>query len=240
MAINFNVKPVDGLDKELLLLGEGYLARPVTLAQSSLAGITPDDKGKYYIPQGSYLFGSNGTSLLVDPNQLATVVVPTEAKATITINTALKITAKAEGAVAIPVTITVGTAHEDVITYDATTGVSVVLAVKKDGITVKDTYGILAKKLNENLEVNSVIVAEAVAGKEDDVASAGTGTTTGGGATTVTGDIDGILYHTVDVTDGEATGAMMIHGVVNIDNMPSVPGAAITAKLPHIQFARRD
>lgn len=240
MAINFNVKPVDGFDKELLLLYRGYIARPVTLDQSSLAGITPDDKGKYYIPYGSYLFGSNGTSLLEDPNQLATVVVPTEAKATVTINSALVVTAKAEGAVAIPVTITVGTGHEDVITYASATGVSVVLGVKKDGTTVKDTYSLLAKKLNENLEVNSVIVVEVVAGKEDDVAAAGTGTTTGGGDTTVASDIDGILYHTVDVTDGEATGAMMIHGVVNIDNMPSVPGAAIKAKLPHIQFARRD
>ena len=61
-----------------------------------------------------------------------------------------------------------------------------------------------------------------------------------GGDATVSGDIDGILYHSVDVTDGEATGALIIHGYVNVDNMPNVPSAAVKAKLPHIVFGRKD
>lgn len=240
MAIDFKMKPVEGFDKELLLIGEGYLARPVTLDKTSLAGITADDKGNFYIPQGSYLYGSNGTSLLVDPNQLAVVVVPTEAKATVTLSTGLVITAKAEGAVAIPVNMTVDlTAHNDVFSYNATTGIEIKLGTDKAG-NVKDNFAQLAKKINEDLVLNSLIVATVVAGKEADTPAADSGTTASGGATTVASDIDGILYHTVNVTDGEATGAMMIHGVVNIDNMPSVPGDAIKAKLPHIQFARRD
>lgn len=240
MAIDFNVKPVEGFDRELLLISEGYLARPVTLDQTSLAGITPDDKGNYYIPQGSYLFGSNGTSLLEDPNQLAVVVVPTESKATVTLNSGLVLTAKAEGAVAIPVAITVDTtAHNDVFSYASATGISIKLGTDKAG-NVKDNFAQLAKKINEDLVLNSLVVATVVPGKEADTPAADSGTTANGGATTVASDIDGILYHTVKVTDGEATGAMMIHGVVNVDNMPSVPGAAIKAKLPHIQFARRD
>lgn len=240
MAINFKMKPVEGFDKELLLIGEGYLARPVTLDKTSLAGITADDKGNYYIPQGSYLYGIEGTSLLENPNQLAVVVVPTEAKASVTLSTGLVITAKAEGAVAIPVAMTVDlTAHNDVFSYDTTNGITIKLGTDKAG-NVKDNFAQLAKKINEDLVLNSLVVATVVAGKEADTPAADSGTTASGGATTVASDIDGILYHTVNVTDGEATGAMMIHGVVNIDNMPSVPGAAIKAKLPHIQFARRD
>ena len=53
-------------------------------------------------------------------------------------------------------------------------------------------------------------------------------------------DIDGVLLHSVDVTDGEATGAMMIGGNINIDNMPVTPDAAVIAKLPNINFLRRD
>jgi hypothetical protein len=240
MAINFKMKPVEGFDPELLLIGEGYIARPVTLDQSSLAGITPDDKGNYYIPYGSYLYGSNGTSLLVDPNQLAKVVVPTEAKATVTLDSGLVLTAKTEGAVTTAVTMTVdATAHNDVFTYDAATGISIKLGTDKAG-NVKDDFEKLAKKINEDLVLNSICVATVVAGKEADTPAADSGAFASGGATTVASDIDGILYHTVKVTDGEATGAMIIHGVINIDKMPSEPGAAIKAKLPHIQFARRD
>lgn len=242
MAINFGVEAVDWLDKELLLNVEGYLARPVTVNQSSLAGITSVD-GHYIIPQGSYLYGANGTSLLEDPNQLAVVVVPAEAKATATINNILVATAKAEGAVAIPITLSVATdgSHNDKITYDATNGVNVVLGLKKDGITVKSDYETVMKELNSDREVNSVVVFSIAAGQDGStVADAGTATTASGGSSTVASDIDGILYHSVDVTRGEAVGTMVIHGIIDVDKMSSEPGAAIKAKLPHIQFARKD
>ena len=88
---------------------------------------------------------------------------------------------------------------------------------------------------------NSYIVATLVNGKDGDaVASAGNVTTASGSATTVDSDIDGVLLHSVDVTDGEATGAMMIGGNINIDNMPVTPDAAVIAKLPNINFLRRD
>ena len=88
---------------------------------------------------------------------------------------------------------------------------------------------------------NSYIVATLVDGKDGDtIASAGTVTTASGAATTVASNIDGVLLHSVDVTDGEATGAMMIGGNINIDNMPVTPDAAVIAKLPNINFLRRD
>ena len=44
MAINFGKSPVTGMDdKELLLVSEGYVARPVTVSKDTIAGLTPVD-----------------------------------------------------------------------------------------------------------------------------------------------------------------------------------------------------
>ena len=84
--INFQTKAVDGFDKELLLVRDGYLARPVTLNQSTVAGLVPTDKGRYIIPQGTYLYGS-GESLLTNPNQVAVAVAPVEVLASAKLGT---------------------------------------------------------------------------------------------------------------------------------------------------------
>ena len=91
------------------------------------------------------------------------------------------------------------------------------------------------------MDANTLIVASLASETDADVvAVAGTGTTASGGATTVSSNIDGVLLHSIDVTDGEATGAMMIAGYINMDNMPEVPGEAVMAKLPNIHFGRID
>lgn len=240
MSIDFKYKSVDGFDKELLLYGEGYMARPVTLTKTAFtnAGLTPDDKGHMIIPQGSYLYGTSG-SLLVDPQQDAVIVVPTTSKATITANSSLVITAKAEGAVAYTVALVVGTKRTASVVANSSSA-TVTLAVDKAG-AVTTTYGDVAKMLNEDITANTFIEASMVTGVDPDtVAAAASVTTTGGGDTAVSSDIDGILYHSVDVSMGETTGAMMIAGYVNMDNMPTVPGAAVIAKLPNITFSRID
>ena len=98
------------------------------------------------------------------------------------------------------------------------------------------------KAINENIEANSLVIAKLASGADGSALATAVSSTSlaGGDAMSVSGDIDGILYHTVDVTDGEAMGAMIIHGYINEDAMPDVPGAAIKAKLPHIVFGRKD
>lgn len=237
MSINFSWKKVDGFDKELLLYGEGYIGKPVTLDQNS-GGVITTDKGRKIIPQGVYLYGASN-SLITNPQQMAVVVAPTSAKATVTIGTKLVVTAKAEGDVAIDVELKKGTTKK--ISAEATASkVTVNLAVdKNDNIT--SSYGDVVKAINSNIDANTLVVASLAAEADADVvAVAGTGTTASGGATTVASDIDGVLLHSIDVTDGEATGAMMIAGYINMDNMPEVPGAAVMAKLPNIHFGRID
>ena len=239
MSINFGYKKVAGFDKELLYNQVGYLAKPVTLDKTSVTDLQPDDAGNYIIPQGTLLYGANNTSLLLDPNQNAKVVEPSVTKATIAINTVLNITAKADDSVSYAVTISVGTARRPSITATATAA-TINLGVDKSG-SVTTTYNDVVSLINTDMVANSYVVASIADGQDGDtVAAAGTGTTTGGATTTVPSDIDGVLLHSVDVTNGEAVGAMMIGGNINIDNMPVTPDAAVIAKLPNIRFLRRD
>lgn len=246
MAIEFKSKKFDGFDKELLLIGEGYVARPVTLNKDTVAGLQPTDKGRYIIPYGTYLYGSNG-SLLANPQQVAKAVVPTVTRATVTVNASVKITAKQDGALVHTVEFVApsGQAVSNAsveVSGGATKAIKVNLAGKADG-TVKTTYAKVVELINNDVEANTYVVAELASGVADDVVAAAASSTalSGGGAMTVSGDIDGILYHSVDVTQGEATGALIINGYINVDNLPQgEPGDAVKAKLPHIVFGRKD
>ena len=240
MSINVQTKKVDGFDKELLLVGEGYIARPVTVDKSTISGLVADDRGNYYIPQGTYLYGAEGTSLLANPNQKAIAVVPTVTNATATLATAVVVEAKDEGTSSVKVELVVGTAHKIKVAVASNT-ITVTLAVDKNS-AVKDTWDDVVKAINENIEANSLVIAKLASGADGSALATAVSSTSlaGGDAMSVAGDIDGILYHTVDVTDGEAMGAMIIHGYINEDAMPAVPGTAIKAKLPHIVFGRKD
>ena len=88
MAIT-NDKMVAGFDPEILLISEGYVARPVSVDKNTISGLQPDEKGRYIIPYGTYLTGVGG-SLLENPQQLAVAVVPTVTKASTAINTVLE------------------------------------------------------------------------------------------------------------------------------------------------------
>lgn len=242
MAINFGKSPVTGMDdKELLLVSEGYVARPVTVSKDTIADITPVD-GHYIIPQGTYLYGKEG-SLLVNPQQEAVAVKETVTKSTLTVNSSVIVTAKDEGDhSAYTVAFKKGTKRALSVNFDVKTKALVVtLAVDKTGV-ITTTYKEIVDAINDDIVANTFVKAGLASGVGEDAvaAEASAAPLSSGGEATVAGDIDGILYHSVDVTDGEATGALIIHGYVNVDNMPSVPSAAVKAKLPHIVFGRKD
>lgn len=244
MAIVSN-KVVAGFDPELLLVGEGYIARPVTVNRNTISGLQPDERGNYVIPYGTYLFGSTGSSLLENPQQTAVAVVPTVTRASATVNTVLQITAKEEGNLAYTIELVEGVDSTFSVTVGGTGTAKtfeVLLPVDSSG-NVTATYDDVVSLINNDMEANTYIVASIASGKDGTTVAADTSsaeTTSGGGSETVSSDIDGILYHSVDVTNGEATGAMIISAYIDVDKMPSVPGAAVKAKLPRITFARKD
>lgn len=240
-----NNKQFADFDKELLLISEGYVARPVTLSKNTIAGLQPDEKGRYIIPYGTYLYGANGESLLVNPQQEGVEVIPTVTKASGTVNSVVKITAKAEGNLAYVISFVAASDNTFKVNVGGT-GASktftVILPVDSEGdVTV--TYDDVVTLINNDMEANTYIIASIDTGADGTQTAEETSsdvTTSGGGSETV-GDIDGILYHSVDVTLGEGTGAMIIAGYIDVDKMPQgVPGAAVKGKLPRITFARKD
>lgn len=242
--INYGVKPIKGFEDTLLLVGEGYVARPITLSKNTIAGLTPDEDGHYVIPQGTFLYGANGNSLLVDPQQEAVAVIPTVTKATVTLNSIITFTATNEGNLTYTVGFTSNSTGADPLTVavDASHNLTVNLETDSSG-TILSTYDDVVKAVNNDIVANTYFKASIASGADGTtVAQDETDTPlAGGGATTVASDIDGILHHSVVVDDGEATGAMIIHGYIDADKMPGgMPGAAVKAKLPHIVFGRKD
>lgn len=243
--INFGYTPVEVTEPELLLLGENYIARPVTLNEESMTNIVLTDTGRKIIPQGSYLLGTSGNSLLVDSTQIAQVAEVTETLASAQLTTnKITVTAKKAGALAYVIDIekAASEAYEPSISYEASTKtVTISLAVdyNSDVLTTVDE---VVNLINNDMVVNSLVVATLDEDADpDSLAVEEEKTTSGGAAQSISVDyLDGVLYHSVDVTDGEATGAMIINGYINIDNMPSEPTDVIKEKLPHIVFARRD
>ena len=240
--LQHDVKKVDRLDNDLLLIREGYLARPVTVDKTTVTGLTPTDKGRYIIPQGTYLVGRTN-SLLVDPQQIAQEANVTVTKASATLLTYLVITSRIEGAVTHSVNIAASTSANapTVATFNTTTHTLDVTLGTDAKKVVNATLEDVVNAINNDTIANTYVIASL--NDEDhrlDVAAAASGALAGGGVETVTGDIDGILYHSVDVTSGESTGALIIHGVIDLDKMPRDVGAAVKAKLPRIMFGRKD
>lgn len=243
MAINFGKNPVEGFDKTLQLIGEGYAARPVTLNKDSVANLEKTDGGRYVIKQGTYLVGQSG-SLLENPNQVAVEASISVTKDTATLNSKVDIESVKSENVGVEITCTKAStaSASSSMTYNAVTKeLAITLATDSSGDEAT-TAGELVEMINEDVTVSAIIKAKLHSGVLESavISNNATATTSGGGVQSVSGTIDGILYHSVDVTDGEATGAMMISGYVNIDNMPFNPGSAIREKLPRITFGRID
>ena len=254
MAHNFGNHALDGFDKTLTLYRDGYMARPVTVDKNTISGLTANAAGRYIIPQGTYLTGVNG-SLLQDPQQKAIQATVAEVRATAVINTSVNIAVKESGTTVykfslVKATESIPVDPEDLtmhgsISYDASTNkFTIVMAVDKSG-NIITTYADVVAIINNDIVANIYVTASLANGVSSTVKAAVTAsdvaTTVAVGATeTVTGIIDGILYHSVDVTDGEQQGTLMWAGSVNMDNLPSVPSSAVKAALPRILFSRID
>lgn len=243
MAINFGKEKLSGFDKTLQLIGEGYAARPVTLTKESIANLEPTDGGRYIIPQGTFLVGES-SSLLENPNQLAVAADISVTFDTAVVDSAVDIKSASPENFGYVVTCTKASTASTAasISYvPATKAIDVTLETDSSGSAVT-TAQELIDLINGDSVVGGLVVASlhASVSSTKAISNNATATTSGGGVQTVSGNIDGILYHHVDVTDGEATGAMMISGYVNIDNMPFNPGSAIREKLTRITFGRID
>ena len=243
MAINFGKEKLSGFDKTLQLIGEGYAARPVTLTKDSIANLEPTDGGRYIIPQGTFLVGET-SSLLENPDQLAVAANISVTYDTAVVDSAVDVKSVVPenfGYVITCVKASTSSTAASVAYVPATKAINVTLETDSSGSEIT-TAQELVDLINTDPVVGELVTAKLHSGVlgSQTISNNATATTSGGGVQSVSGNIDGILYHHVDVTDGEATGAMMISGYVNIDNMPFNPGSAIREKLTRITFGRID
>ena len=236
----FKQTPIAGMEDSILYFTENYVAKPIMLDKTTITGLTANADGKFIIPRGTFLTGTAG-SLKERPNQVAKQAVFTGVAGTLNLLTYVRIVDKQESNRVLTFKVTKPAKATTTATV-AVSGLTIEIKVANDGTNILTTLGDIVTLINGNMEANSLCVASLTdETKADTVATEVASAVTAGGANdTGTGDVDGILMHSVDVTDGEATGALVLAGFVDLDKIDIEPSTNFKTKLPMIAFLRKD
>ena len=236
----FKQTPIAGMEDSILYFTENYVAKPIMLNKTTITGLTANADGKFIIPRGTFLTGTAG-SLKERPNQVAKRAVFTGVAGTLDLLTYVRIVDKQESNRVLTFKVTKPAKATTTATI-AVSGLTIEIKVANDGTNILTTLGDIVTLINGNMEANSLCVASLTdETKADTVATEVASAVTAGGANdTGTGDVDGILMHSVDVTDGEATGALVLAGFVDLDKINIEPSTNFKTKLPMIAFLRKD
>ena len=236
----FKQTPIAGMEDSILYFTENYVAKPIMLNKTTITGLTANADGKFIIPRGTFLTGTAG-SLKERPNQVAKQAVFTGVAGTLDLLTYVRIVDKQESNRVLTFKVTKPAKATTTATV-AVSGLTIEIKVANDGTNILTTLGDIVTLINGNMEANSLCVASLTdETKANTVATEVASAVTAGGANdTGTGDVDGILMHSVDVTDGEATGALVLAGFVDLDKIDIEPSTNFKTKLPMIAFLRKD
>ena len=236
----FKQTPIAGMEDSILYFTENYVAKPIMLDKTTITGLTANADGKFIIPRGTFLTGTAG-SLKERPNQIAKQAVFTGVAGTLALLTYVRIVDKQESNRVLTFKVTKPAKATTTATV-AVSGLTIEIKVANDGTNILTTLGDIVTLINGNMEANSLCVASLTdETKANTVATEVASAVTAGGANdTGTGDVDGILMHSVDVTDGEATGALVLAGFVDLDKIGIEPSTNFKTKLPMIAFLRKD
>lgn len=236
----FKQTPIAGMEDSILYFTENYVAKPIMVNKTTITGLTANADGKFIIPRGTFLTGTAG-SLKERPNQVAKQAVFTGVAGTLNLLTHVRIVDKQESNRVLTFKVTKPAKATTTATV-AVSGLTIEIKVANDGTNILTTLGDIVTLINGNMEANSLCVASLTdETKADTVATEVASAVTAGGANdTGTGDVDGILMRSVDVTDGEATGALVLAGFVDLDKINIEPSTNFKTKLPMIAFLRKD
>ena len=236
----FKQTPIAGMEDSILYFTENYVAKPIMLNKTTITGLTANADGKFIIPRGTFLTGTAG-SLKERPNQVAKQAVFTGVAGTLDLLTYVRIVDKQESNRVLTFKVTKPAKATTTATV-AVSGLTIEIKVANNGTNILTTLGDIVTLINGNMEANSLCVASLTdETKANTVATEVASAVTAGGANdTGTGDVDGILMHSVDVTDGEATGALVLAGFVDLDKIDIEPSTNFKTKLPMIAFLRKD
>lgn len=212
-----------GSTEEILKFSDHYVAVAVTVDDTD---ITINADGKKLIAAGT-IIGGVSASTLADATQ--------------------KVAKKNTGSVKATSTITFGTpvANDTVIVGDNTYKYVASPANPNEFSTADE----LTNLLNAEAEVSAsnssgtiTVTANVagVAGNNIGTGKTGTGTLAitafTGGTDGTAMDAEGVLLSDVDVTYGPASGAMVVHGYINLNKLPEAPAAEAVTVLNQITF----
>lgn len=236
----FKKTPIAGMEDSILYFTENYVAKPIMLNKTTITGLTANADGKFIIPRGTFLTGTAG-SLKERPNQVAKQAVFTGVAGALNLLTHVRIVDKQESNRVLTFKVTKPAKATTTATVEVS-GLTIEIKVANNGTNILTTLGDIVTLINGNMGANSLCVASLTdETKADTVATEVASAVTAGGANdTGTGDVDGILMRSVDVTDGEATGALVLAGFVDLDKINIEPSTNFKTKLPMIAFLRKD
>ena len=220
---------------EILKFPDHYVAIPVTVDATGVSLVN----GKKIVPAGT-IVGGTDASILDDPEELAVKGYTAGTKASVATGTGqdykITWTARRVGAAGNSISITI-TGSADASLGVAVSGKDITITLEKDS-SIKSTVDEVIAAVAAHPVAGKLVVGVGEAGKGDTIMAAASKASLANGADSVPAIIDGVLLNDVDVTYGDAPGAMLIHGFVDATKLPSdlVLDDIIKDTLPLIKF----
>ena len=220
---------------EILKFPDHYVAIPVTVDATGVSAVN----GKKIVPAGT-IVGGTDASILDDPEELAVKGYTAGTKASVATGTGqdykITWTARRVGAAGNSISVTI-TGSADASLGVAVSGKDITITLEKDS-SIKSTVDEVIAAVAAHPVAGKLVVGVGEAGKGDTIMAAASKASLANGADSVPAIIDGVLLNDVDVTYGDAPGAMLIHGFVDATKLPSdlVLDDIIKDTLPLIKF----
>ncbi len=227
---------------EILKFPDHYVALAVMVDDS---GVSANDDGKKIVPKGTVV-GGLAASVLADDTQTVSKKNTASVAASLTTeltgeNNDITFTANeaGTGGNAIKVELLDPSGNSQALSVSVSGDTIVVsLATSGEGAITSTAAEVIAA-------INAHLVAKELVTAENAAENTGVGVVTALAATALSGGTagsalgaEGVLMNDVDVTYGDAPGAMIIHGYIAIDKLPEEPVAEAVAALKQIVFIK--
>lgn len=227
---------------EILAIPDHYVAIPVMVSDD---GVSANADGKKIVPAGT-IVGGGTKPALANLNEPVTDKNTPPAASTITINPTgdnnnITLTAKTAGEDGDGISISLAdpSGNSQALAVSVLlTDITVSLATGETG-TITSTAKSVIDAINNDENASKLVIASLPTGNDGTgVVTAITKTQLDNGSNGLGADAEGILFNDVDVTYGDAPGAMLVHAFVKTGALPEVPSAAAIAALKMIQFMK--
>lgn len=228
--------------KEILKFPDHYVAIAVTVDDT---GIVANADGKKIVEKGT-IVGGVSASTLDDDTQKVQKKNTASVAASVTLepggaggNNDILITAKKAGTDGNNIKVELkdpGAASQALAV--SVEGDTIVVSLATDGAgAITSTAQNVIDAINAHLVAKDLVTAANASGSDGSaVVAAVAATALAGGTDGSAKDAEGVLMNDVDVTDGAASGAMIIHGYIDKNKLPEAPVAEAVTALKMIQF----